>query len=384
MSRERGGGREAADIPNYGGQNGTVPLAEIVNDLPPWEDPQAESDATGPTPEAAILALLRTHRVIFAEPPPEPVTTFSLAGQSICTSGNLTVVSAQAKAGKTAVICAMIAAAITVDKGADCLGFQAAPATGKAILLYDTEQSPFDAWTQHARALKRAGRPAPPDNLYHYWLLDLSIAERRKSIFDSARRAAAEDGVFAVFIDGVADLIEDVNDPVEANALVSELVRLAVEIDAPVIVVLHENPAAPGGNGKTRGHLGSQIERKAESNLRVIKDADGTSTIFSDKCRRANIPQHSGPRFQWDDDAQMHVSLAPERQEKAEKTRAKDESELAEMFDCPGALGGLTHKALMARIREVTGLAPGGARKRFDKLKAPGPLRKNSEGLWIR
>lgn len=349
-----------------------IPTATISDDLP--ED----------APESAVLALLDARRVIYAEPPPEPVTTYSLAGQSISTSGNLTVISAQAKAGKTAAICGMIAAAITTGPDADCLGFEAAPHKGKAILLNDTEQSPFDAWTQHARALKRAGLPGPPDNLHHFWLLDLSISERRTAIMESARRAAQETGVFALFIDGVADLLEDVNDAAEANALVSDLVRLAVEIDAPVICVLHENPASPGGAGKTRGHLGSQLERKAESNLRIIKDAEGISTIFSDKCRRASIPQHSGPRFQWDDAAAMHVSVAPERQEKAEKAREKDESDLAEIFDTPEAVGGFTHGALLARIGALFGISKSGARARFDKLKAKGLIHKTKNDLWTR
>lgn len=357
-----------------------IPTSATISDELPGEEPDASQDG----PDAAILALLDARRVIFSQPPPEPVTTFSLAGHSISTSGNLTIISAQAKAGKTAAVIGMISAAITSSTDADCLGFHAAPAEGKAVLVYDTEQSPFDAWTQHSRALKRAGCEGPPDNLHHHWLLDLSISQRREAIFASTRRAASSGGVFAVFIDGVADLLEDVNDAAEANALVSDLVRLAVEIDAPVIGVLHENPSAPGTPGKTRGHLGSQLERKAESNLTIKKDADGISTIFSEKCRRANIPQHSGPRFQWDDGEMMHVSIAPEREAKADAAKEKDAAELAEIFDCPGAVGGLSHKALMDRIKEVTSLSAGGARKRFDKLKGSGLLRKNASNLWTR
>jgi hypothetical protein len=366
------------------GELAPIPMPRFSDYPPRDKPPDDDSKAAQGAPEAAILALLEARRVIYANPPPEPVTTFSLAGQSISTAGNLTVISAQAKAGKTAAIAAMIAAAISTGIEADCLGFDAAPTHGKAILVFDTEQSPFDAWTQHARVLKRAGCAAPPDNLHHFWLLDLSISQRRQAIFEYCRRAAQETGVFAVFIDGVADLIEDVNDAAEANALVSDLVRLAVEINAPVDVVLHENPAAPGVAGKTRGHLGSQLERKAESNLRILKDTDGVTTIYSEKCRRANIPQHSGPRFQWEDEAQMHISVASKGHEKAEKAKKKDESDLAEIFESPEALGGMAHAALLARIMAVFDLTKSGARFRFDKLKAMGMIHKTSQGLWIR
>ena len=75
-------------------------------------------------------------------------------------------------------------------------------------------------------------------------------------MFAGAKRVAGiAPGVYAVFIDSVAALLEDGNDAAEANALVSELVKLSVEIDAPIIVVLHENPAAPGGARKLSDRL---------------------------------------------------------------------------------------------------------------------------------
>jgi hypothetical protein len=367
--------------------DGPIGQAEILGELPD-DEPEAPQDTPQEAPDAPILALLDAHQVVFAEPPPEPITVYSVNGQSIGTSGNLLVISAQAKGGKTALIIAMAALPFTTVEGRDFLGIESAPANGKSVVLFDTEQSPYHAWKNQTRILARAGCTAQPPELLHYSLRTLSITERRQAVMEGSRRAAATGpGVFAVFIDGVADLLEDVNDAVEANALVSDLVKLAVEIDAPVIVVLHENPAAPGpggGSGKTRGHLGSQLERKAESNLRIVKDSDNVSTVFGEKCRTASIPQHSGPRFAWNDEAGMHISVEPAGVAKAEMAREKTRAEIDEIFDCPGALGGLPHKTIMDRIQEVLTLAPGGARKRFDKMKASGLIRKNSENLWIR
>ena len=62
------------------------------------------------------------------------------------------------------------------------------------------------------------------------------------------------------------------------------------------------------GGDKSRGHLGSQLERKAETNLRLDK-LNGVTTIWSDKQRRAPIPKGIGPCFQWSDEARMHVSV---------------------------------------------------------------------------
>ena len=83
----------------------------------------------------------------------------------------------------------------------------------------------------------------------------------------------------SVFIDGVADLCKSPNDDIEAFALVEHLAHLAIAYACPLILVLHENPSGLE-TGKTRGHLGSQLERKAESNLRIARDGKSGASIF--------------------------------------------------------------------------------------------------------
>ena len=84
----------------------------------------------------------------------------------------------------------------------------------------------------------------------------------------------------------------------------------------------------PGSDFKTRGHLGSQLERKSETNLRLEKDDDEISVIWADKNRRAPIPKKSAPCFQWDDGAGMHVSVQNPSETKAE---AKSDAKRAAM-----------------------------------------------------
>ena len=47
----------------------------------------------------------------------------------------------------------------------------------------------------------------------------------------------------------------------------------SVRNSPPVFCVLHENPGTE--QAKTRGHLGSDLNRKAFANLRIDKDASG-------------------------------------------------------------------------------------------------------------
>jgi hypothetical protein len=374
---EAAGRRNAAQIYDKG-KAGEISVAEAVEAL-------AEIQGKGAAQQ--IEPLLDARRINFAKKPPEPPLVFGLAGHKIATAGNLCVIAAQAKAGKTAAVSAMLARLFADPDGdGDFLGFEAAPPGGKAVVLFDTEQSPFDAWRVMSRTMSRAGRDNQPKNFRAYFLLDLSIQERRRALSAELKRAERIcGGIHSIIIDGVADLCEDVNDPKEANGLVNELVSLAVRYFCPVVCILHENPAQPGFAGKTRGHLGSQLERKAESNLRVKKDSEGVSVIYSERgCRHAEIPEPTAPRFKYCDKAGMHISCEAAGVAKAESAREEMREEVSEIFNTHESIAGLTWSQVCKRIEEIHGIKRTGATKRLDKLAAAGIIKKNSAGLWTR
>lgn len=338
------------------------------------------------TPEG-IETLLDARRIFLENPPPQPVTILKLDGKRISTAGNLTAISAQAKHGKSAAVGAMLAAIFAhPEDGGDFLGFEAEPANGKAVVHFDTEQSPYDAWQLVSRAMRRAGLPMMPRNLRSYAVLDLTAENKLRALRNGLARAAKEcGGIHSIFIDGVADLAMSVNDEAEAIALVEELVILAVQYSCPIICVIHENPAQPGFAGKTRGHLGSQIERKAESNLRVKKDGDEVSVIFSDgKQRGPAIPEATAPRFRYCEKEGMHISCEPAGVAKAEAAREAMREEVSEIFNTPKAIAGLSWTDVHKRIEAIHSIKRTGAEKRFEKLKAAGLIKKNPAGLWIR
>ena len=343
-------------------------------------------DIENDTPEG-IETLLDSRRIIFENPPPQPLTILKLDGKRISTAGNLTAISAQAKHGKSAVVGAMLAAIFAEpEDGGDFLGFEAEPANGKAVVHFDTEQSPYDAWQLVSRVLRRAGIAETPKNFRSYAVLDLS-AENKLRAWKAALARAAEEcgGIHSIFMDGAADLALSVNDEAEAIALVQEFVMLAVQYSCPIICVIHENPAQPGFAGKTRGHLGSQIERKAESNLRVKKDSDEVSVIFSDgKQRGPAIPETTAPRFRYCEQAGMHISCEAKSIAKAEAAREEMREEVREIFNTPEAIAGLSWGDIHKRIETIHGIQRSGARKRFDKLKAANLIKQNAGGLYTR
>jgi len=338
------------------------------------------------TPEG-IEPLLDSRRIIFENPPPQPVPILKLDGKRISTAGNLTAISAQAKHGKSAAVGAMLAAILgEPEDGGDFLGFEAEPTNGKAVVHFDTEQSKYDAWQLVSRVLKRAGISKTPLNFRSYAVLDFTSENKLRALRTELARADKEcGGIHSIFIDGVADLALSVNDEAEAIALVEQLVILASQYSCPIICVIHENPAQPGFAGKTRGHLGSQIERKAESNLRVKKDGDEVSVIFSDgKQRGPAIPESTAPRFRYCEKAGMHISVESSGLAKAEARRDEMCEEVREIFNTPEAIAGLSWADIHKRIETIQGIARSGARKRFDKLKAANLIKQTPAGLYTR
>jgi hypothetical protein len=290
-------------------------------------DSNGQTDAQ--TPET-IDALLESRRFDPDTKPPVERSIYMLANTVIATPGNLCAITAAVKVGKSAAIGGMMASVLTVKDDADTFTFTSSNPDGLAVLSFDIEQSKLDHWRNVQRTLKRAGLAAPPPSFYSYYLAGLDAAQVLGCVKDAIRRAReTHGGIHSIFIDGVADCVADVNEAKECNALVSELHGMAINLDCSIICVIHLNP----GSVKTRGHLGSQIERKAETNLLLDKDADGVTVIWSDKQRRAPIPKETGPCFAWRNSIGMHGSV--ENPKVAEKQiRAKDKAdEMARLAD---------------------------------------------------
>ena len=310
---------------------------------------------SAPLPPADYGPELDACRIHLKPVPSRPPAILKLADQTICTPGNISVVSAQAKAGKTAAIGGIVASTLSQYCG-DALGFSSIPHGGKAVICFDTEQSDYDSWRLFDRACTRAGVADMPDNLRAYRLMSKPTQKRRAFVeFELERASENCEGVHLVIIDGVADLCIDPNDTAEAFALVEWLQHLAVQYDCPILMVIHENPAGPSGAGKTRGHLGSHLERKAESNLRIQKDSADVSVIYSEKSRSANIPKDKGPRFRWCDEAGMHMTyVGTEADERRTRRSGEQSIDVEEVF--AGVTGWLTHTQLKQRVAECLGL----------------------------
>lgn len=240
----------------------------------------------------------------------EPV--FRFLGVDVGQVGSLTVIKAKPKSGKTTVALAMWTAYYTHERAGDVdtFGFTVTPPEGREMCLYfDSEQGKLESWQAWSRALKRVNISGPsgtPVNAEGTLMCLTAITDnviRQALLFQAVEMYAEFLG--AIIVDGVADFVKEVNDSQEVDTFMQKLRKLADEHRVCVVVTIHENP----GTDKARGHLGSDLSRRAGATLRLEKDRKtGIHTLSIAENRRG--ADHLSTCFRWDDDLGRHVSIS--------------------------------------------------------------------------
>jgi len=232
------------------------------------------------------------------------------------------------------------------------------------------------------KAMKRASASNLPTWIRSYSLADLPTTQRRQHL--AAEMAAARrehHGIRFAIIDGVADLIHDPNDSKEAFGLIEELHRLAIRYDTSIIGILHLNP---GSDFKTRGHLGSQLERKAESVIALEKEKSGVVTVYLKEARHGYLPKDLGPRFGWDQHSGRHELVIGTRREA--KAAAEREEEMPEFTDLATNIvkinGARKYGDFIGDLKKLRGGKDALAKRIFKKMRNYKIIEQDMHGYW--
>jgi hypothetical protein len=269
--------------------------------------------------DVSLMELAEARRVRHDKPPEKAQAILTIANRPMATQGNLMAVIAQAKAGKTTSIGGAMTAILKSDgrsiPAADTLGWEAAPIGNRVLIYIDTELSPPDHWTAVDRFMRRAHHDKHPEWLWNYCLTGWKPEDMKTMLGALVARVQAQGReVYAIFLDGVADFAKSVNDEEECGELVAALHLQAIQAKCPIICVMHRNEGDKADTA-ARGHLGKQLARKAETNLR-LEQRDGISYVFAEKNRGAPLSKAEGPAFRWHDPSMMHVSIPQEEKER--------------------------------------------------------------------
>ncbi len=210
-----------------------------------------------------ILAISRIRTTDEYTLPPQIIW---IDNSAIATLGNFSASTGKAKSKKTFNVSALVAASLANGR---VLNYRASLPEGKRRILYvDTEQSRFHCHNVLERILRLANLPTSCDseNLDFICLREYSPAVRMQ-VIDYALRH--KDGYGLVIIDGVRDLMLDINNAAESVAVINKMMEWSSRYNLHIHCVLHLNK----GDNNVRGHIGTEMGNKAETVLVISRNA---------------------------------------------------------------------------------------------------------------
>lgn len=252
----------------------------------------------------------------------KPIAIISSSeGDTISTAGNITLFTGQQKTGKSAINAAILAGGIAPEGiPIDTLGLNIVyNKANKAVLHFDTEQTEYDHYKFCKGVYNRAERNYDLSYFKSFHILDYSKAERFTFIEKSTENYAKKcGGIFIIIIDGIGDLI-DTMDLKECELVIDNIRKLGKKYNCPIITILHQNP----GTTKERGHMGSELLRKAESVMEIQREGTISKLIGKSFRNCGEIPE---VQFEYNTEKGYHtlVEIITQQSKREAKERAKE------------------------------------------------------------
>ena len=178
----------------------------------------------------------------------------------IGTYGNFSFVQAPPKSKKTFFV--SLLASVYLSGGNNFGGKIKGHRDGRCLMHFDTEQGHWHS----QRVFKRVQDMSNTKEVgcYHtYALRTIGYKERLQFIEYCLEQNKGKNGL--VIIDGIADLVSDVNNLEESNLCVQKIMQLSAKYDCHIVTVIHSNY----GSDKPTGHLGSFLEKKTETQIQL-------------------------------------------------------------------------------------------------------------------
>lgn len=207
-------------------------------------------------------------------PPREYI--FKVKGINTISKGDLHLIQAQAKHGKSTLVTILVAVCRCGQLGP----VEYALDHPAKVVVLDTEQFESDSHSQ-LKMMHELGEDDNGSEIMMFNLRKFGFAERTAFIKQSIMREKPT----LVIIDGIRDLIPDINDSVGCPMLVQELMQLASGVGCAIICVLHNNPS----DGKARGWIGTELLNKCGYSFEVKKNGS-VVTVETPINRGAPVP----------------------------------------------------------------------------------------------
>ncbi len=290
------------------------------------------------------------HLIDLTEPAPVYKPIIEQNGIMIASLGNISAVVGAAKSKKT-FLCTALVGGLLAERG----DFGITPRLAK-VLWVDTEQSVLHARKVVERIHRLAGWSEECNNgLLHTLTLREVEPKARAEILYMAIELYRPT---LVIVDGISDLMYNTNDIAESESIVGKLMALSADFNCHILCVLHTNP----DSDKARGHIGSTLQRKAETVLFVHKVGE-SSVVEPQFCRNEEFEPFA---FIIDEEGLPQLSDLP-------KEREGPRNEVVRIME-DFYPNGIERTILIDRVMSETGATYGSAQVRVSKAVKSGKL----------
>jgi len=245
--------------------------------------------------------------------PPTPLVPRLLVNSiPVSHVGGVTAILGGCKRGKSNY--GMNGQAAALNCGGDCLGWSSDGNPDRhAVIHMDTEQSRQQCDTMIRRRFT-ASQFVPPEwyksvSVGH-WGIDMLFAGLEVLVSDAYRDFG---GIHSIWLDGCSDFLKSVNDEARAMELVKNLSQMAREYSCAIVVSLH---VTQGDNGLVngRGHLGRELERKAETVL-LLSGSGSITKVSTLRSRNKPVRGDDCIYFEYSEVVGRHVTVNPSQDE---------------------------------------------------------------------
>ena len=207
--------------------------------------------------DSELIERLKKDRITIDREMPPMEFLLKLFDVPCCPRGELVAFTGKAKSGKTFVVSMMMAAAAT----SQVLAFHRTTFEPLQVLWIDTEQS--DQSTQdilrHRLVPMVCGAGETfPESLYDIFNVRTESWQERLPLLMASIDLCHPD---LVILDGVRDLVDDINNGQLAHEVTERLMKVAQQARCCIVCVIHQNKAAE--DRTLRGSIGTELTNKA-------------------------------------------------------------------------------------------------------------------------
>ena len=203
--------------------------------------------------------------------------------------GELVGITGRAKSGKTFFTSMLMALGVCNE----VMGIRRIDPKPLRVLWMDTEQS--EESTQEIlcdRIMKLWQRNMPegesidnfPSDMFDIFNVRADAWQDRLPLLETAIKEYHPD---LVILDGIRDLVNDINDGILSQQVIERLMHLASETECCIVSVLHQNKASEDKN--LRGWIGTELTYKSFEVYECSKDSDRIFSVKQTMTRKYDI-----------------------------------------------------------------------------------------------